>query len=198
MKKKSLMLIPIILLLLAGVTLAIVLPLTLGKEKQPQEPEPKTVSVTITQEFSASGNGTYMEGYKWFTKNGETVIEKDYGEEGYGLSTMTFTAKAGDKVIFGLYLKIYDDDDYGTNGLENIEYDENSIGLKYGIYENSYSSGTVSEDDFKQAILDTDIWSIDKYMALHWGWPFDVAEKGGNTFSRSKVDDVFDYTKAAY
>ena len=61
------------------------------------------------------------------------------------------------------------------------------------------STGKIEkEEEFAQAVKDTDIWSIDKYMALHWGWPFDVAERGGNTFKREKVDDVFDYTKAAY
>lgn len=61
------------------------------------------------------------------------------------------------------------------------------------------STGKIEkEEEFSQAVKDTDIWSIDKYMALHWGWPFDVAERGGNTFKREKVDEVFDYTKAAY
>ena len=35
-------------------------------------------------------------------------------------------------------------------------------------------------------------------MALHWGWPYDVAESGGNSHSRSSVKDTFDMTKASY
>ena len=54
------------------------------------------------------------------------------------------------------------------------------------------------EEDFAQAVRDTDIWSIDKYFALHWGWPYDVAERGGTSHSRSRIRDVFDYTKRSY
>jgi hypothetical protein len=34
------------------------------------------------------------------------------------------------------------------------------------------------EPEFTEAVRHTDIWSVDKYMALHWGWPYDVAERG--------------------
>lgn len=54
------------------------------------------------------------------------------------------------------------------------------------------------EEEFAQTIPAADIWSVDKYMALHWGWPYDVAEKGGNSHSRSKVRDVYDMTKASF
>lgn len=54
------------------------------------------------------------------------------------------------------------------------------------------------EQEFKQAVCDTDMWSIDKYFALHWGWPYDVAERGGTSHSRSAISDVFDYTKRTY
>lgn len=54
------------------------------------------------------------------------------------------------------------------------------------------------EEEFAQTIPAADIWSVDKYMALHWGWPYDVAEKGGNSHSRSKVRDIYDMTKASF
>ncbi len=54
------------------------------------------------------------------------------------------------------------------------------------------------EAEFAQTIPAADIWSVDKYMALHWGWPYDVAEPGGNSHSRSKVRDVYNMTKASY
>lgn len=54
------------------------------------------------------------------------------------------------------------------------------------------------EKEFAEAVKATDIWSVDKYMALHWGWPYDVAEKGGNTHKRDKVKDIYDLTKASY
>lgn len=54
------------------------------------------------------------------------------------------------------------------------------------------------EKEFAQCIPEADIWSVDKYMALHWGWPFDVALKGGNSFSRSKVRDTYNLTKLSF
>ena len=35
------------------------------------------------------------------------------------------------------------------------------------------------EDIFAEASSAADIVSVDRYMALHWGWPYDVAEEGG-------------------
>ncbi len=54
------------------------------------------------------------------------------------------------------------------------------------------------EKEFAQCIPEADIWSVDKYMALHWGWPFDVAERGGNSHSRSRVRDVYNLTKLSF
>lgn len=51
------------------------------------------------------------------------------------------------------------------------------------------------EKEFADAVRATDIWSVDKYMSLHWGWPYDVAEVGGTSFSRSKVSDTYNLTK---
>ncbi len=51
------------------------------------------------------------------------------------------------------------------------------------------------QKEFSEAVRATDIFSVDKYMALHWGWPYDVAETGGNSHSRSVVADVYDMTK---
>ena len=54
------------------------------------------------------------------------------------------------------------------------------------------------EAEFAQTIPAADIWSVDKYMALHWGWPYDVAEPGGNSHSRSNVRDIYDMTRASF
>lgn len=54
------------------------------------------------------------------------------------------------------------------------------------------------EDEFAQTIPAADIWSVDKYMALHWGWPYDVAEPGGKSHSRSKVRDIYEMTRLSY
>lgn len=54
------------------------------------------------------------------------------------------------------------------------------------------------EAEFAQAVRETDIWSVDKYLALHWGWPYDIAEPGGNTHQRSSVRDIFELTRLSY
>jgi len=41
------------------------------------------------------------------------------------------------------------------------------------------------EDEFAEAIKAADIWSTDTYVALHWGWPFDIAEPGGKSHKRT-------------
>ncbi|MCD7958512.1 MAG: hypothetical protein LUF89_03065 [Ruminococcus sp.] len=54
------------------------------------------------------------------------------------------------------------------------------------------------EKEFAQTIPAADIWSVDKYMSLHWGWPYDVAESGGNSHSRGSVADTFEMTKRSF
>lgn len=47
------------------------------------------------------------------------------------------------------------------------------------------------EDEFAEAIEVADMWAADTYLALHWGWPFDVAERGGETHKRVTNDSTF-------
>ncbi len=54
------------------------------------------------------------------------------------------------------------------------------------------------EKEFSQAVKETDIWSVDKYMALHWGWPYDVAEPGGSSHRRDTVEKTYNLTKLSY
>ncbi len=54
------------------------------------------------------------------------------------------------------------------------------------------------EKEFSQAVKETDIWSVDKYMSLHWGWPYDVAETGGNTHKRGSVRETYEHTKLSF
>ena len=35
-------------------------------------------------------------------------------------------------------------------------------------------------------------------MALHWGWPYDVAEEGGTTFARHAVSKIYQLAKNSY
>lgn len=58
---------------------------------------------------------------------------------------------------------------------------------------NIHPSGKVKyEDEFTEAIACADMWSADTYLALHWGWPFDIAEPGGNTHRRVTNESILD------
>ncbi|RMD75269.1 MAG: hypothetical protein D6820_15025 [Lentisphaerae bacterium] len=46
------------------------------------------------------------------------------------------------------------------------------------------------EDEFRNAIRTADIWSVDRYIALHWGWPADIAEPGLNNHKLIDVHQV--------
>ncbi len=54
------------------------------------------------------------------------------------------------------------------------------------------------EKEFTEAVRITDLWSVDKYMSLHWGWPYDIAERGGKTHKRDKVTKTFELTKRSF
>ena len=70
--------------------------------------------------------------------------------------------------------------------------------LCIGGIENLSEEKIVMEDIFAEAVRATDIWSVDKYMSLHYGWPYDVAEKDGTSFYRKPVRDTYEMTKASY
>ena len=53
------------------------------------------------------------------------------------------------------------------------------------------------EDIFRDAIKNTDIFSIDRYMSLHWGWPYDVAKKDTKNYYREKVENIYNNGKRA-
>lgn len=49
------------------------------------------------------------------------------------------------------------------------------------------------EDEFYDAIVNTDIWSMDQYIALNWGWPAEKAEKDNCVYFRYDVIDIIKY-----
>ena len=67
-----------------------------------------------------------------------------------------------------------------------------------GGIENLTSEEMVYEKEFAQTVREADIWSVDKYMALHWGWPYDIAEAGGHSHHRLAVRDVYELTKRSF
>ncbi|MEN8904987.1 MAG: hypothetical protein ABF289_03410 [Clostridiales bacterium] len=54
------------------------------------------------------------------------------------------------------------------------------------------------ESEFEKAIRISDIWSGDYYLALNWGWPFVIAETGGNSHKLSTVDQVFEDNRFSF
>ena len=64
-----------------------------------------------------------------------------------------------------------------------------------GVEDLSKPDEIVMEKEFAQAVRDTDIWSVDKYLALHWGWPFDTAEPGGHSHRRWSVKEIYTAAK---
>ena len=54
------------------------------------------------------------------------------------------------------------------------------------------------EVEFLDAIKKADIWSVDKYLALNWGWPFEVAEKDNNQHKLEPNVDVYQKTKMTF
>ena len=45
------------------------------------------------------------------------------------------------------------------------------------------------EEEFREAYRIADVWSADKYFALHFGWPFDICEKGDRSFMAEKLSE---------
>ena len=102
----------------------------------------------------------------------------------------SFTKRATYKQIADFYVKFH-------NILKEYAPNVSTI-LCAGGVEKPDENKIDMEDEFADAVRATDVWSIDKYMSLHWGWPYDVAERGGNTHSRSAVKDVYDMAKRSY
>lgn len=48
------------------------------------------------------------------------------------------------------------------------------------------------EDDFIEAYKKADVWSADCYPALHYGWPYDVAEVGGGQYKTETIAENYE------
>ena len=67
-----------------------------------------------------------------------------------------------------------------------------------GGIEDLSSEKMVKEEEFACTIPAADIWSVDKYMALHWGWPYDTALQGGTSHSRGSYREIYEMTKRSF
>lgn len=54
------------------------------------------------------------------------------------------------------------------------------------------------EEEFTEALQVADIWSHDRYISLHWGWPNDIAEPGLNNHSRNDLKVVHEHNRDAF
>ena len=54
------------------------------------------------------------------------------------------------------------------------------------------------EDEFLEAIKATEIWSIDKYIALNWGWPYEVAEKDNHSHLRDTAKNTYNVARRTF
>ncbi len=70
--------------------------------------------------------------------------------------------------------------------------------LCIGGIEDLNQTEMLKEAEFTEAVRATDIWSVDKYMALHWGYPNDIAERGGSSHMRKTVEEIYEMTKRSY
>jgi len=66
-----------------------------------------------------------------------------------------------------------------------------------GVVEDG-KQGVPYQQEFTGAYKATDIYSCDKYLALHYGWPYDVAEKGGGSYEARGVSWTYDKFKTTY
>lgn len=60
------------------------------------------------------------------------------------------------------------------------------------------SEQITKEEEFSCTLPAADIWSVDKYMALHWGWPYDTAKRGGHSHKRESFRDTYELTKRSF
>lgn len=70
--------------------------------------------------------------------------------------------------------------------------------LCIGGVENPDSDKISMEEEFAEAVKATEIWSVDKYMALNWGWPYEVAEKDNFQHKKESPEYVYDMTKRSF
>ena len=56
----------------------------------------------------------------------------------------------------------------------------------------------VREQEFAPTIPAADIWAVDQYIALHWGWPYDVALPDGHSHRRDSAAYTYALTKRSF
>lgn len=70
--------------------------------------------------------------------------------------------------------------------------------LCLGGIETMDSIKVTKEKEFTEAIRTTDIWSVDQYISLNWGWPFEVAEKDNFKHNYNPTSTIYELVKRSY
>ena len=79
------------------------------------------------------------------------------------------------------------------------EYAPNvSMILCAGTADKKNSEKIDREDEFITAFKETEFWSIDQYIALNWGWPYEVAEKDNKSHMRLPASKVYNLAKKTF
>ncbi|HAG13060.1 MAG TPA: hypothetical protein DCG49_04270 [Ruminococcus sp.] len=67
-----------------------------------------------------------------------------------------------------------------------------------GGMESSDAHEMAKEQEFACTIPAADVWSVDQYPALHWGWPYDTALPGGHSHRRGSCMETYELTKRSF
>ncbi len=70
--------------------------------------------------------------------------------------------------------------------------------LCIGGIEDVNATEMIKEEEFTEAVKTTDIWSVDKYITLHYGWPYDIAERGGKSHYCKTAEETYRLAKLSY
>lgn len=54
------------------------------------------------------------------------------------------------------------------------------------------------EQEFKESVRTADIWSVDQYISLNWGWPYEVAEKDNFKHNFNTVSTIYELVRRSY
>lgn len=79
------------------------------------------------------------------------------------------------------------------------EYAPNvSMVLCVGSLDPDGSGKVEKEEEFTEAIRTTDVWSVDEYISLNWGWPYEIASKENKQHRRRVTKDIYELVKNTY
>ncbi len=101
-----------------------------------------------------------------------------------------FTKRASYKALADFFVRFKD--------ILSLHAPQVKIILCAGMVIDSKKPVIEMEEEFFEAGKAADYWSVDNYIALNWGWPYEVAEKFNSSHKLTGCSVVFDQIKATY